>query len=127
MIEDLPKGTHTLVISYLGVRRAIGAVGLALPILLGPVGWLVFGVEIQGNMSSYYHTRLRDVFVGAWCTIGVFLFYYRGYDWIESWIANFGCLSALGLASSRAMPTATRCIRGPSSASCTQLAAAHSS
>ena len=28
MIQDLPKGTHTLVISYLGVRRAIGAVGL---------------------------------------------------------------------------------------------------
>src|SRR3954453_1204141 len=98
MIQDLPKGTHTLVISYLGVRRAIRAVGLLLPILLGPVGWLVFGVEIQDNMSSYYHTLLRDVFVGALCTIGVFLFCYRGYDWIESWSANLGCLSALGLA-----------------------------
>jgi hypothetical protein len=98
MIHDLPKSTRTLVISYLGVRRAIGAVGLLLPVLLGPVGWLVFGVEIQDNMSSYYHTLLRDVFVGALCTIGVFLFCYRGYDWIESWSANFGCLSALGLA-----------------------------
>ena len=98
MIQDLPRSTRTLVISYLGVRRAIGAVGLLLPILLGPVGWLVFGVEIQDNMSSYYHTLLRDVFVGALCTIGVFLFCYRGYDWIESWSANFGCLSALGLA-----------------------------
>ena len=98
MIQDLPKSTHTLVISYLGVRRAIGAVGLLLPVLLGPVGWLVFGVEIQDNMSSYYHTQLRDVFVGALCTIGVFLFCYRGYDWIESWTGNFGCLSALGVA-----------------------------
>ena len=98
MAQHLSKSTHTLVISYLGVRRAIGAVGLLLPVLLGPVGWLVFGVEIQDNMSSYYHTRLRDVFVGALCTIGVFLFCYRGYDWIESWTANFGCLSALGLA-----------------------------
>jgi hypothetical protein len=98
MIRDLPESTRTLVISYLGVRRAIGAVGLLLPILLGPVGWLVFGIPIQDNMSSYYHTPLRDVFVGAMCTMGVFLYCYRGYDWIESWSANFGCLSALGVA-----------------------------
>src|SRR3954471_7887019 len=91
MIQDLPRSTRTLVISYLGVRRAIGAVGLLLPVLLGPVGWLVFGIEIQDNMSSYYHTLLRDVFVGALCTIGVFLFCYRGYDWIESWTANLVC------------------------------------
>jgi hypothetical protein len=98
MIRDLPESTRTLVISYLGVRRAIGAVGLLLPILLGPVGWLLLGIEIQDNMSSYYHTPLLDVFVGAMCTIGVFLFCYRGYDWIESWSANSGCLSALGVA-----------------------------
>ena len=98
MIQDLPERTRTLVISYLGIRRAIGVVGLLLPVLLGPVGWLVLGIEIQDNMSSYYHTQLRDVFVGAMCTIGIFLFCYRGYDWIESWSANFGCLSALGLA-----------------------------
>jgi hypothetical protein len=97
-IRQLPKSTHTLVVSYLGVRRAIGAIGLLLPVVLGPVGWLVFGIPVQDNMSSYYHTVLRDVFVGALCAIGVFLFCYRGYDWIESWTGNFGCLSALGVA-----------------------------
>lgn len=97
-IPQLPRSTHTLVVSYLGVRRAIGAIGLLLPMLLGPVGWLVFGIEIQDNMSSYYHTALRDEFVGTMCAIGIFLFCYRGYDWIESWTANFGCLSALGVA-----------------------------
>ena len=70
-IQQLPKSTHTLVVSYLGVRRAIGVIGLLLPIVLGPVGWLVFGIEIQDNMSSYYHTPLRDVFVGSMCAIGV--------------------------------------------------------
>ncbi|WP_165253520.1 hypothetical protein [Paludisphaera soli] len=97
MVQELPKAAHTLVISYQGVRRAIGIVGLILPILLGPVGWLV-GVPIQDNMSSYYHTPMRDVFVGAMCTIGVFLFCYRGYDRVESWTARFGCLGALGVA-----------------------------
>jgi len=98
MHEELPRGTQTLVISYRGVRRAIGVVGLLLPVLLGPVGCLAFGVPIQDNMSSYYHTPLRDVFVGAMCTIGVFLFCYRGYDRAEAWTARFGCLAALGVA-----------------------------
>jgi hypothetical protein len=98
MLQDLPKGAHTLVISYQGVRRAIGVVGLLLPVLLGPVGRLAFGVPIQDNMSSYYHTPLRDVFVGSMCTIGVFLFCYRGYDRVEAWTAKFGCLGALGVA-----------------------------
>ena len=94
----LSKSTHTLVVSYLGVRQAIGAVGLILPVVLGPVGWLAFGIEIQDNMSSYYHTSLRDEFVGALCAIGIFLFCYRGYDWIEGWTANLGGISALGVA-----------------------------
>ena len=98
MIPHLSKSTQTLVVSYLGVRRAVGAVGLLLPILLGPVGWLVFGVPFQDNMSSYYHTALRDVFVGAMCAIGIFLFCYRGYDWVEDWTANCVCLAALGVA-----------------------------
>lgn len=98
MISELPDGTRTLVVSYLSVRRAIGAIGLLLPIILGPVGWIAFGIEIQDNISSYYHTVLRDVFVGSMCAIGIFLFCYRGYDWIESWTANFGCLAALGVA-----------------------------
>lgn len=74
MESHLSESTRTLVVSYLGIRRAIGAIGLALPILLGPVGWLVFGIEIQDNLSSYYHTALRDIFVGAMCAIGIFLF-----------------------------------------------------
>ncbi len=98
MMPRLPDTTRTLVVSYQGVRRAIGATGLLLPILLGPVGYFVFGIPIQENMSSYYHTALRDEFVGAMCAIGIFLFCYRGYDWIENWTANFGCLSALGVA-----------------------------
>ncbi len=97
-MKQVSESTRTLVVSYLSIRRAIGVVGLLLPILLGPFGWLVFRITIQDNMSSYYHTPLRDVFVGAMCAISVFLFCYRGYDWIESWTANLGCISALGVA-----------------------------
>ncbi|MCG6158323.1 hypothetical protein [Rubinisphaera margarita] len=98
MFQNLPESAHPLVMSYIGVRRAIGISGLMLPILLGPIGWLIFGIELQDNMSSYYHTPLRDIFVGTLCGIGIFLFCYQGHDWVENWTANLGCLFALGLA-----------------------------
>lgn len=97
MIPDLPDNTNALVLSYFGIRRAIGLIGLFLPIALGPVGWL-FGIDVQDNISSYYHTGLRDVFVGSMCAIGGFLFCYRGADRIETLSARFGCASALGVA-----------------------------
>jgi hypothetical protein len=98
MLTDLPPHARSVVLSSLSIRQGVGAIGLLLPLLLGPMGWLVWGIEIQDNMSQYYHTALRDGFVGAMCAVGIFLFCYRGYDWIENWTANFGCLSALGVA-----------------------------
>ena len=98
MLRDIPYSTQPLVLSYIGVRRAIGISGLLLPIILGPIGWLVFGIRFQDNLSSYYYTPLRDVFVGTIFAIGIFLFCYRGNDWVENWTANLGCLFAIGIA-----------------------------
>jgi len=98
MMPEFSEKTNALVLSYVGIRRAIGFSGLILPFLLGPLGWLLLGIDIQDNMSSYYHTPLRDVFVGVICAIGVFLFCYQGYDRVENWTANIGCAAALGVA-----------------------------
>lgn len=97
VIPDLPNQTNVLVVSYLTIRRAIGVIGLALPVVLLAGGW-VAGIPIQENMSSYYHTEMRDIFVGILCAIGVFLFCYQGYGRVESWTANLGGISALGIA-----------------------------
>ena len=98
VIDNLPDSTRTLLVSYLGVRRAIGMIGLILPIALVPGGWLLFDIEPQDNISSYYHTPVRDVFVGAMCAISCFLFCYRGYDWIERLTGYCGSIAALGVA-----------------------------
>ena len=97
MHARLPEPHRPLVMSYLGVRRAVGVSGFLLPVALGPGGWLL-GVPFQDNMSSYYHTPLRDVFVGTLCAMGVFLLCYRGVDRVENWTANVCCAAALGLA-----------------------------
>jgi hypothetical protein len=89
---------HSVVMSYLGIRRSLGLLAFMLPLVLGPFGYFVLGIEIQPNMSSYYHTQLRDVFVGAMCAMGIFLFCYHGYDALENWTGNLACLSAIGVA-----------------------------
>lgn len=95
--QVVPEKSSILVVSYVTIRRAIGVSGLLLPVVL-LLGGLISGVPVQDNMSSYYHTGMRDIFVGTLCAIGIFLFCYRGYDRIENWTANLGCVSALGVA-----------------------------
>ncbi len=89
---------HSVVMSYLGIRRSLGLLALMLPLILGPFGYFVLGIEIQDNMSSYYHTPMRDIFVGVMCAMGIFLFCYHGYDTFENWTGNFACASAFGVA-----------------------------
>jgi len=97
-MHDRHPHAHSAVMSYLGIRRSLGLIAFMLPLVLGPFGFFVLRIEIQPNMSSYYHTSLRDVFVGAMCAMGVFLFCYHGYDSLENWTGNFACLSAFGIA-----------------------------
>ncbi len=92
------KHTDHMVLSYLGIRRAVGSLGLALPVVLAAGGFLLFGTPIQENISSYYHTPLRDVFVGVMCAIGLFLYCYRGSSRFENWTGNLGCIAAVGVA-----------------------------
>lgn len=98
MPEPWSHPARSIVLSYQSVRRAIGVIGLLLPVTLVVGGWGLFGVPIQDNLSLYYHTPMRDVLVGMLCTLGVFLFCYRGHDRVEDWTANLACAFALGLA-----------------------------
>lgn len=70
-----------LVRSYLTLRRLIGILGMALPIVVLLWGWLICGcTRILPSISDYYGLRTRDVFVGILFAIGSFLSTYRGYD-----------------------------------------------
>jgi len=93
----LPKA-YSLVISYLVLRQAIGYLGIALPFVLAIGGMLVDGQGLQRSMSSYYHTPMRDIFVGTLCAIGVFMLSYRGYERKDDIAGNLACLFAVGVA-----------------------------
>ncbi|MBM7773294.1 uncharacterized protein YhhL (DUF1145 family) [Actinokineospora baliensis] len=87
----------TLVHSYLFLRRAIGAIGIGLPVVL-VVGNLVLGDGLRASISGYYYSDVRDVMVGAMCAVGVFLLSYRGYEPIDNVVSNLAALGAVGVA-----------------------------
>ncbi|MEO6305352.1 MAG: DUF998 domain-containing protein [Bacteroidia bacterium] len=75
------QNLNRLVISYLTLRKAVGFLGILLPIVL-IVGSFLFGActSVQDSISDYHNTNMRDVFVGILCAISLFLFAYNGYD-----------------------------------------------
>jgi hypothetical protein len=87
------------IISYYTMRRAIGILGITLPLIL-LAGSSLFGGcdEVQGSISSYYHTNMRDIFVGFNCAVALFLFAYRGHDWRDNLAGYLGCIFVLGVA-----------------------------
>ena len=84
------------------MRRLIGILGLALPIIA--IVWTLIN-NCNGlfeSISAYYHSAMRDVFVGILCAVSLFLFSYHGYGIIDFVIYKIIGISALGIALSPA-------------------------
>lgn len=97
-VTTTPHNDDTFVQSYLFLRRAVGTIGLALPVVL-IVGNLLWppGVLLLSISGSFY-SPLRGVFVGSMCALGVFLLSYRGYGRIDDIAGNVAAVAAVGLA-----------------------------
>ncbi|MCH8908553.1 MAG: hypothetical protein IH840_15815 [Candidatus Heimdallarchaeota archaeon] len=64
-----------------GIRRTIGAIGAFSPLFFVCANFFLFGeTKIPGSISQYYHTDLRDLYVGIHLTLGILLITYKGYD-----------------------------------------------
>lgn len=89
---------NRLVVSYLMLRKAIGCLGMALPLVLAIGGALIFKTSLQETISDYYYTGMGDVFVGTLFAMGVFLFSYRGYSKQDNRVANIAAVCVIGTA-----------------------------
>ena len=88
-----------LIVSHLTLRRVVGILGVALPVILALWGFaLCECIELQDSISDYYSLRTRDALVGILFAIGWFLFAYRGYNVWDSIVGYLACLFALGVA-----------------------------
>lgn len=101
-MQNANGSSNTLVISYLTLRKALGILGISLPFILWIGGLIIFDTGLQESISDYYHTGMRDVFVGAIFAIGLFLGSYIGYknDAIisDNMAGNLASVGAIGLA-----------------------------
>ncbi len=88
----------SLVLSYLGLRKAVGIIGFALPFVLAFGKILLQGPGIQSSISGYYYTDMRNIFVGSLCAIGVFLMSTKGYDRRDEVAGILACVFAIGVA-----------------------------
>lgn len=93
------KTENPQLISYNTLRRIIGILGFAFPIVLS-VGAILFGGCdcIQKSISIYYHTIMHNLFVGILSAIGLFLFTYKGYEKKDAIAGNLAGIFAFGVA-----------------------------
>lgn len=105
---SVAKSKFPELVSYLALRKAVGIIGVSLPIVLF-VGTVILGhcCHIQGSISKYYHTVMQNVFVGSLCAVALFLWTYKGYAKKEddkkmlpgdNVAGNLAALFALGVA-----------------------------
>jgi hypothetical protein len=91
------KKNESPIISYYTLRILIGILGMALPFTVIIGGFIQNQYCIEGSISSYYYTNMRDYFVGLLCGVGLFLFTYRGPEKIDVIVTDLCGLFALGI------------------------------
>jgi hypothetical protein len=72
---------------------------LPVVLIIGEMFFLRTGVQVRGSISAYYHTSMRDLFVGGLTVIGFLLLTYmagqkRRLDW---WLSSTAGIGVLGL------------------------------
>lgn len=86
------------VISYKNLRTLIGILGMLLPAVCYFGGKIFAGLSLQRSISFYYHTNVRDAFVGLLVVVGMFMVTYKGYENIDNIVSHIIGAAALGIA-----------------------------
>lgn len=77
--EELSERLHKQ--TYFCLRLVMAIISILLPVLfLVSAYW----VGMQGSISAFYYTSMRNVFVGALFAIGICLYVYKGYNPLEN-------------------------------------------
>ena len=96
--------SNNYVFTYRRLRRAIGYLGIALPVLLVGLSFIpFFKTEVQPSISDYYYTNLRDIYTGTLAAVGLFMICYKGHGNPSIWkndqlLTNFAGIMAVGVA-----------------------------
>ncbi|MBI4782424.1 MAG: hypothetical protein HY785_14070 [Oscillatoriophycideae cyanobacterium NC_groundwater_1537_Pr4_S-0.65um_50_18] len=110
-----PSLQEHIISTYGALRRGIGFLAIALPIILSVGGFVKYGLTPQDSISAYYHAFvptaqppglfeiagngvMRNWFVGILWAISVFLILYRGYGRRENTVLNIAGVLLIAVA-----------------------------
>lgn len=98
--------------TFLWLRTLVGALGIALPVVIVLLATLAFGERtIRGSLSAYYYSGARDELVAILSAIGVF---FVGYGLAEKSLENtLSVLAGAGAVVIAIFPTAPPSARVP--------------
>lgn len=109
--DEEERGHRSWVQSYHWLRVFAGLFGLLLPLgLVAGEAWLLDATEWEsrGSLSEYYHSGMRDAFVGVLVVVGILLVTYKFPEvrTFPFWISLLAGLSAITVA---VVPTGIPC------------------
>src|SRR5512133_940100 len=97
---------NKLVYSYMTLRNLIGLCGLVLPFaLILATRVSITDQYVRSSISDYYYTSSGDILVVVLSVLGVFLFTYKGYNFLENILSTLAAIAGVGVAFS---PTASK-------------------
>jgi hypothetical protein len=96
-VDSRKKLPEHVLATYTYLRLGMAGISIIFPLFLWWVG-LVFDVKFQASISSYYHTPMRDIFVGSLIAIGAFLWFYQGISKFENFALNCAGILAIVVA-----------------------------
>jgi uncharacterized protein YhhL (DUF1145 family) len=96
MINLAEKYTERHTYSHWTLRKGIGWIGILLPFVLIFGSFFIFqGDHVERSISYYYHTSMRDVFVGSLCAVALLMLFYSGNNKVDDWTGNFAAICAI--------------------------------
>lgn len=97
-MNETPNTPEPLVRSYLFMRKGIGIIGVALPLVL-VIGTMICDghFEMKDSISAYYYSLMGNVFTGSLFALGIFLICYR-YTRLDDVVSTLAGMCAIGVA-----------------------------
>lgn len=90
-----PHHVRELVMSYMILRRVVGTIGLALPVILVLGHLLIDRDPLPPSISDYYYSDMRDLLIGCMWALAVFMASYRGHERRDDITGDITCVSAI--------------------------------
>jgi len=113
----IKKIQHYNLFAYRRLRRAIGYLGISLPVVLVVLSlFKFFDTEIQPSISHYYFTNFREIFTGTLSAVAFFLICYKGNGNKSIWrndnlLTNIAGFMAFGVAFIPTSPLVEACMK----------------